>query len=62
VRDVNLDVGRAKCSGSSGRTAPAIDTLKILSRITGPPKGIRLKGRTASLLESHRLSPGADRP
>ena len=53
LRDVNLDVARGEVVGIIGRNGAGKSTLlKILSRITEPTAGrIRLRGRTASLLE-----------
>jgi lipopolysaccharide transport system ATP-binding protein len=53
LRDVNLEVGQGEVVGIIGRNGAGKSTLlKILSRITEPTEGrIRLRGRTASLLE-----------
>jgi lipopolysaccharide transport system ATP-binding protein len=53
LRDVNLDIKQGEVVGIIGRNGAGKSTLlKILSRITEPTEGrIRLRGRTASLLE-----------
>jgi homopolymeric O-antigen transport system ATP-binding protein len=53
LRDVNLDIQQGEVVGIIGRNGAGKSTLlKILSRITEPTAGrIRLRGRTASLLE-----------
>jgi lipopolysaccharide transport system ATP-binding protein len=53
LRDVNLDIRQGEIVGIIGRNGAGKSTLlKILSRITEPTAGrIRLRGRTASLLE-----------
>jgi lipopolysaccharide transport system ATP-binding protein len=53
LRDVNLEVAQGEVLGIIGQNGAGKSTLlKILSRITEPTEGrVRLKGRTASLLE-----------
>ena len=53
LRDVNVDIQPGEVVGIIGRNGAGKSTLlKILSRITEPTEGrIRLRGRTASLLE-----------
>lgn len=53
LKDVHLDVKQGDVLGIIGKNGAGKSTLlKILSRITLPTKGtIRIKGRTASLLE-----------
>jgi len=53
LRNVNLDIRQGEIVGIIGRNGAGKSTLlKILSRITEPTAGrIRLRGRTASLLE-----------
>jgi lipopolysaccharide transport system ATP-binding protein len=53
LRDINLDIQQGEVVGIIGRNGAGKSTLlKILSRITEPTEGrIRLRGRTASLLE-----------
>jgi lipopolysaccharide transport system ATP-binding protein len=53
LKDINLEVKQGEVLGVIGRNGAGKSTLlKVLSRITAPTTGqVRIKGRTASLLE-----------